>query len=254
MRKFDWKPKFDKRSLDYGIRTILPKGSVTQKRVVWKTGPVLDQGSEGACVGFGWMGEFLADPVPPSKPISSSQGNKLAFRYYKEAQKIDQWPGEEYSGTSVLAGAKTMQANGYISGYRWCFSLSELREAVISEGPVVIGVNWYSSMYSAPNGLVKISGEQVGGHCILVVGYDPKKLINGRKTEAFLWRNSWGESYGIKGSAWITARDLQKLISERAEMCVPIGRTDPSSPRSLSRQKTFNLLTLLGLLRSLFTR
>lgn len=253
-RKFDWKPKFDKRSLDYGIRTIIPKGSVAKRRVVWKTGPVLDQGSEGACVGFGWVGEFLAEPVVPSTPITESAGNRLAIKFYKEAQTIDEWPGEDYSGTSVLAGAKTMQKHGYISGYRWCFSLPDLRDAIVSEGPVVIGVNWYSSMYSAPNGVVKVEGEKVGGHCILVVGYDPQKLINGRRTEAYLWRNSWGSDYGINGSAWITAHDLQRLIKERAEICVPIGRSDPSTVRAVKSQQTYNWLALLDLLRSLFTK
>jgi len=225
-RKLDWKPKFDPRSKNYGVSAILPK-TVENKRVVWKEGPVLDQGSEGACVGFGWMNELLAEPIVPSKQPKDSFANTLAVKYYRRAQEIDEWAGEGYDGTSVLAGAKIMRQEGFIDGYRWCFSAQDLRDAIISEGPVVIGVPWYSGMYSAQGGIVNITGSKVGGHCLVVTGYTPKMVINGRKTAAFKWFNSWGPGYGKNGSAWISVKDMNSLIKQGAEMCVPIGRNVP---------------------------
>lgn len=226
-RTLDWNPVFDEKSKNYSIRSILPE-EIEPKSVMWKEGTVLDQGREGACVGFGWTAELLAEPYLPEKQPSEKQGNKIAQSFYKRAQKIDEWPGEEYSGTSVLAGAKIMVEDGHILRYRWCFSIEDLRDAVISAGPVVIGVPWSTKMYSTlDNGLVALGGKQVGGHCLTVTGYDPEMSIDGKKMEVFRWRNSWGKTYGLDGSAYIRYEDLASLVEERAEMCIPLGRKTP---------------------------
>lgn len=232
-RKLDWKPRFDEKSKQYGIREIVDVKNTKNISVLWKEGTVLDQGSEGACVGFGWAGEVLAEPVAPSVQPTESKGNSQALTYYRMAKRVDEWPGENYDGTSVLAGAKVMRDLGFISEYRWCFSIEDLRAAVISEGPVVIGIPWYDSMYyTDSNGMVVIAGEQVGGHCLTITGYISNMLINGVEREVFRWRNSWGSDYGINGSAFITYEDLESLVRHNAEMCVPMGRRIPSeSPR-----------------------
>jgi hypothetical protein len=195
----------------------------------WTEGPILDQGREGACVGFGWIAELLSEPiVPDPMPITASAESE-ALTIYHIAQTIDDFPGENYSGTSVLAGAKVMQQKGYIGEYRWCFSVDDLRDTVLKYGPVVLGVPWYSGMYEAPNGLVQISGELVGGHCLTVTGYRPNFTLNGQTADFFRWRNSWGPDYGINGSAYITTQDMDRLIHEGGEMCVPVTRTLPTS-------------------------
>lgn len=236
-RKLDWKPRFDPESKKYGIRDVIDMSKTKDTSVLWPEGVVLDQGSEGACVGFGWAGEVLAEPVPPKEQPTQTKGNADALGYYKRAQEIDEWPGEDYSGTSVLAGAKVMKELGFISEYRWCFSIEELKAAVISEGPVVIGVPWYESMYyTEQSGIVKIHGENVGGHCILITGYVSNMVVDGIEQEVFRWRNSWGSSYGIGGSAFITYSDLESLVKNNAEMCVPIGRSIPSEGKSLTKE------------------
>ena len=57
-------------------------------------GGTLQPGHEGACVGFG------------ISRLASHLNRKLydGFWLYHEAQKIDEWPGEDYDGTSVRAG------------------------------------------------------------------------------------------------------------------------------------------------------
>jgi hypothetical protein len=42
--------------------------------------------------------------------------------------------------------------------------------------------------------------------------------------------NSWGESWGVRGSAWITAADLQWLLSQQGDVTVPAWATVPSPP------------------------
>lgn len=227
-RKLDWKSYHDPRSKDYPVRSLINKIGVDLKRVHWEEGTVLDQGREGACVGFAWVGELLTQPVAPKVQPTEKLGNALASSYYKRAQKIDQWPGEDYEGTSVLAGAKVMKEKGHIESYRWCFGIEDVRDALLTTGPVVIGIPWKSGMYSTgKGGLVKVSGSNVGGHALVLTGYDPFMTINGRKYEVFRWRNSWGTEYGVDGSGYIKYNDLEKLLKQNAEACVPIGRKEP---------------------------
>jgi len=225
-RILNWRPSYDKRSKQFPIRTMLPQAQ-DKTYTLWKTGPILDQGSEGACVGFGWAAETLAGPVQvdllkinadvPRSP------QDFAFHIYKEAQKIDVWPGEDYSGTSVLAGAKVLVSIGVLHEYRWAFSSSDVIQTIMSHGPVVLGINWYNGMYSAPDGKLSIFGNHVGGHCILAIGYNPNsEKFNNQET--VILQNSWGPGWGIDGIAEMTVEDLDRLIAEGGESCVPLVR------------------------------
>jgi hypothetical protein len=224
-RKFDWKSHHDERSKKYSLRSLIGETKIKPHKVMWEEGTVLDQGSEGACVGFGWMAEILATPEAPAKQPEATVANKIALEYYNRAKKLDEWPGETYEGTSVLAGAKAVKEKGLIKEYRWCFSVEDIRDAVILEGPVVIGIPWHKNMYSTlRNGLVTVTGPVVGGHCITITGYDPEFKIGSRVEEVFRWRNSWGTSYGVNGSGYIKVSDLKELLKTSGEACVPIGR------------------------------
>lgn len=244
-RRLDWKSLHDPRSKNYSIRSLFRDKKITPRKVMWKEGIVLDQGSEGACVGFGWMTEILAEPFAPDIQPSESFANSLAFKYYDRAKRLDDWPGEDYDGTSVLAGAKVMLEEKLITSYRWCFSIEDIRDAVIEEGPVVIGIPWLENMYSTyKNGVVRVSGAVVGGHCLTITGYDPAMLINGKTHEVFRWRNSWGSDYGLDGSGYIKYTDLAKLLANNGEACVPIGRKKPVFKNSWAKALLNRFLTL----------
>jgi hypothetical protein len=173
---------------------------------MWRQGTVLDQGSEGACVGFGWTAELLAKPSQPVKQPTAAVGENKALEIYRAAKAIDEWEGEDYSGTSVLAGAKIVKAAGYIGEYRWCFGITDVRDAVLISGPVVIGIPWYDEMYETrTSGLVNVGGTKVGGHCITLTGYHP---------------------YGVKGSGFIESHHLAALLEDGGEACVPMNRAE----------------------------
>jgi hypothetical protein len=201
----------------------------TRKVRMWRQGTVLDQGSEGACVGFGWTAELLAKPFAPLVQPSKAVGENKALEIYRAAKGIDEWEGEDYSGTSVLAGAKVVKNSGYIGGYRWCFGIEDVRDAVLNVGPVVIGIPWYEDMYhTLPSGLVKVGGKVVGGHCITLTGYHAAMIIEGKIRPVFRWRNSWGTEYGVKGSGFIEYNDLAALLKGTGgEACVPLDRIIP---------------------------
>lgn len=226
----DWIPRHDERSREFPVRN-LTAGRPRPKAMYWGNPKEwIDQGREGACVGFAWTNELLARPVVSKLPLPS---NDFALNLYRSAQKVDQWEGEAYSGTSVLAGAKVAQLGGYITGYRWAFSIDEVLDALAFLGPVVLGVPWLESMYGTlPGGLVELSGRQVGGHAITATGFGSKEFrvsaaegrTAKRREDVIRWRNSWGRSYGVNGDGFIKISDLEYLLKNNGEACVPVGR------------------------------
>ena len=223
--RLDWRARFDERSRSYASRDVIDFSKPLKKRV-WQPGPVLDQGREGACVGFGWSGELAASPIRV-KRIDDA----FALDIYRGAQRRDQWPGEDYEGTSVIAGAQECKARGYIGEYRWAFNADDLKYAVAQLGCAVIGVNWYYGMYSTTKtGMVNVTGRYVGGHCLYIYGYNPAARIAGedwhKRFEVFMWQNSWGPNYGLNGRGYLRVEDAQRLIfDENGEACIPLQRT-----------------------------
>lgn len=211
-------PRFDERSRNFPLREVMSKTKQTAR--FWTPGPVLDQGQEGACVGFGWTGGLASSPPPRLKVAT----NDIAKENYKIAQENDEWPGEDYSGSSVLGGAKGMKGKGYIGEYRWCFSIQDVIDAVLTTGPVVIGIDWFEEMYETePSGIVKTGGDKVGGHCLFVYSYNPKRVVKGVKgsIDSFAWQNSWGHGYGLNGRGIIRTADLEALLKNDGEAVVP---------------------------------
>jgi len=243
-RTLDWKPRFDERSKNYPVRGILKK-RVPRKNVLWVAGPILDQKAEGACVGFGWTAEALATPFVVNLktiPYKVPKTPQPFARYvYSSAKTIDEYPGENYEGTSVLAGAKVMQSLSTIASYSWAFSVDDIIDALIQKGPVVLGINWYDGMYEAPNGVLSVTGEHVGGHCILAIGYTVSSARLGGKPSVTL-QNSWGKAWGISGIAEISVEDLNKLIMEQGEACIP------------SKTAYVKKLSIVDKVKSLFAR
>lgn len=227
-RVFNWAPNFDERSRAYPLRAVASTINTHKRNKLWKTGPILDQGSEGACVGFGWAGDALANPVGVKldrvSPEVPREPDAFARTIYWRARQIDEWDGEDYEGTSVLAGAKTMKELGMLKEYRWAFGVNDVIDGVLGRGPVVLGTYWYDSMYDPQNGLLKPEGEIVGGHCYLAVGFRYKSgLLNG--ADGVVVQNSWGSDWGNGGLAVISVEDLDKLLRQDGEACVPWRRS-----------------------------
>jgi hypothetical protein len=226
-RRLDWVPRFDERSKQYPIRGVM-KTSVRRRNKLWTPGPIIDQGNEGACVGFGWTDEVLAAPVPVDltrvKKDVPRDPTAFALAAYNRAKEIDEYEGVDYEGTSVLAGAKVMGEYGLVKEYRWAFGINDVVDAVLAKGPVVLGIYWYDSMYDAPGGVLTVKGPIVGGHCLTAVGYTVKSpRLNGE--DGVVLQNSWGPTWGINGLAEIRVNDLAKLLDNDGEACVPSRRS-----------------------------
>jgi hypothetical protein len=186
------------------------------------TGDALDQGNTGTCVGHGWR-NFLR-----CAPIRTSTAHPSPFDIYRGAVLLDPWRDNDDeaklkdgssdmdSGTTVRAGAKAVANLGRLTKYAWAFSLQPTIEWVLTQGPVVLGTNWYQDMFEPDaKGLVHVSGANAGGHCYLLRGVDTTKALA-------LCTNSWGTTWGRKGNFYLSFKDLEKLILNNGEVCTAV--------------------------------
>lgn len=225
-RTFDRVPQFDERSRSF--RAVEGIEDLPFRNYTWQLKLWLDQGREGACVGFGIAHELAAIPV--SVDITEADARWI----YEEAKKIDVWPGEAYEGTSVLAGLKVAKTRGWIDEYRWAFGLEDLIRSIGRKGPVILGLNWYTEMMRPDrNGFIHKKGIIEGGHCILGRGISVKYFMKGdkysianvdKKKGYAVLHNSWGQSWGYNGLCKISLEDLEALLYEQGECAVPTIR------------------------------
>lgn len=162
------------------------------------------------CVGYAWARWLM---WPPISQLLTPRG------IYLGAQRVDEWDGEDYDGTSVRAGAKVLEEHGRIKEYRWAFDVETMAAAVRYDGPLVIGTNWYRGMDQVDaRGFARVKGRLDGGHAYDVYGVD----FGG---EYFEVTTPWeGMDFGIDGSgdARISFADMRRLIAEDGEICLPV--------------------------------
>jgi hypothetical protein len=186
----------------------------------------LDQGDTGTCVGHAWR-NFLR-----CAPIQTEKAGPSQFDIYRSAVLKDSWsdnddeaqlpdgdPGLDF-GTSVRAGAEAVTDFGRLKSYVWAFSLQPTVEWVLTQGPVVLGTNWYSTL-SRPDadGIARITARAtvIGGHAYLLRGVDTRRAL-ARCT------NSWGDGWGKSGEFFLPFEDLERLILEDGETCAAVQK------------------------------
>jgi hypothetical protein len=217
---------------DYEMRPILRALTVPvpNKSREW-AGPYvrLDQGREGACVGFAITNELMGSPVrvrPPGYDAARKLkvSNAFAQHLYEVARRdYDEWPGEDYDGTSVRAGLRAAKAAGYIAEFRAVRTPEELRQTLYFAGPVVVGIDWTEAMFDYDeHGVVRRGGDVVGGHALCINALYPSRYYR----PAYRARQSWGGTYGIGGDVWFDADHLHDLLFNRGGDCmVPLGES-----------------------------
>lgn len=241
---------FDKRSRNFSIETLVSGKKPKSNDWRIKTRFLIDQGREGACVGFAVVNELQSRP---SEVVIGTEvvTNKFAVeRIYYEAQKNDPWPGgsypdavPKYAGTSVLAGVKVAQELGYFKEYRWAFGLRDLVLGVGHRGPAILGIAWYEANYTPDaNGFIAPVGKPIGGHAILARGV---KIVwrEGLSWETDEWnavdldasyftlRNSWGKwGHNNSGDCYVTLRNMVTWLALSGEVVFAINRRTVAKP------------------------
>lgn len=241
--KLDRVPEFDERSRQYQIATKIEQHFGARPPIRsynWFPGVTLDQGNDGACVGFSTSHRLAGYPVQVP-----NVDNTFARNIYFEAQKVDEWPGGEYpgatpvySGTSVLAGMKVAKTQGYISEYRWIGAgsgkpMEDVVDTLGWVGGIVFGIDWYNSMYTPrPSGLIEVDFNSgiAGGHAIYAFGMWCNAVLPGEGSAPMnlvVFQQSWGTTWGIKaygqqgGMCYMKLEDVEQLLLRGGEGAVP---------------------------------
>lgn len=200
----------DERSRAYRVPpSVAPLKSVRH----WRHAPITDQGELGSCTCEALVSAMACTPA--YEPIMRRYprlvlDHHLAERLYRVATQVDAFPGAwppDDTGSSGLAACKAAQRAGYVSGYRWGFGLDDTLQA-LQNGPVMLGVRWFEGMDNpSADGEIRPTGALRGGHEVCLTG------INADARRVWL-DNSWGESWGVDGQAWLSWSDLADLLDQ----------------------------------------
>ncbi len=187
---------------------------------LWSSPGNLDQGNTPQCVAYSWTKWRLGGPVTGVMPY------KLISEFYHQCQLVDEWPGEDYDGTSVRAGAKVLKREGMISEYVWAPDHLAALKFILTTGPMVFGTDWFPEMGQVDRwGYIDVPDARTAyeGHAYCVVGADTRKVHPLTKAKgAYRVVNSWGRGWGQNGRFWLTFDDADRLIRAAGEACAAI--------------------------------
>lgn len=218
---------------DFGLPRFVAAESIVLPAIVDlepSCGPVKDQGALGACTAFASTGnrEYLSRKFENAPLVFSP-----LFQYYQE-RKIDGSLDEGDCGSTGRTACIALQSVGVCleqedtynpqnfqiapteaeisqavlhraGAYHALSNVVDMKKCLASGYPFLIGFTVYESFESAEmarTGLMApVSGGVLGGHEVLVIGYDDSKQCPGG-VGAFKVRNSWSAVWGDKGNFW----------------------------------------------------
>ena len=193
----------------------------------WKV-PILNQGTEGACTGFGLA--TVANYLLRRRKVVPDPTLVSARMFYEMAKRYDEWPGEAYEGSSARGAMKGWHKHGICADTRWPYKsttksrglteektsdalkrplgayyrvnhkdLVAMHAAMAEVGILYVTASVHDGWDRVDSkGNIPFSKKSLGGHAFAIVAYD----------QAGLWiQNSWGPTWGKGGFARISYDD-----------------------------------------------
>lgn len=214
---------------------------------------ILDQGSEGACTGFGlactinyllWC-QVVLNHRGGEKLTSKDLPAKVSYRMlYHLARFYDEWPGEDYEGSSCRGAVKAWYKHGVCSLEFWPYrdennkvvfikpsegweedaatrplgvyyrikkeSLTDMRSAIQEVGAVYVSAQVHDGWR-----VESTDGKTPDHDTLPQISWDESSTIQGGHAFAlvgynqygFIVQNSWGEKWGRLGFAILSYED-----------------------------------------------
>lgn len=172
----------------------------------WLNGYYLDQKQTNSCVGYCCAQWAQTSPVRTKLPAD------FGLVIYKRALQIDEFNGEQDTGTSIRAGVKVLEEQNRVERYVWAYSAEEVKQWILAFGPVIVGTTITQGMrdIAGPGWYMNPTGNPLGGHAYLLIGYSKSR-------HAFRMINSWSQGWGDKGKAWLRYGDLDSLLRAQGD-------------------------------------
>lgn len=190
---------------------------------------VLDQGKEGACTGFGLAAVINFQQWKGCDYQLAGLKTVSPRMLYHMARLYDEWPGEDYEGSSCRGAMKGWHRHGVCAETSWPYrnpkgeitfippqegweqdaasrplgayyrivknSISDMQSAILEGGAIYCSARvhkgWFLKKSTNPP-LIPFSTDDVGAHAFALVGYTE---------EGFIVQNSWGTGWGYHGFA-----------------------------------------------------
>jgi hypothetical protein len=179
------------------------------------------------CTGNAMTGALATGPLFAVLPANHPILDEIeALALYSAAEVIDgdgPYPPSD-NGSTGPSVAKAAEDARLISGFTHYTDLDSTLQALM-DGPVILGVNWYSSFDEpAADGTVSIGeGAYVrGGHEVVARSVDTDAEMIGLD-------NSWGTAWGVQGSFKMSYVTLERLLAENGDCTAP-GPLKPPAP------------------------
>lgn len=214
--------------------------------------PILNQGNEGACTGFGLA--TIANYLLRRRRVVPDENQVSPRMFYEMAKRYDEWPGEDYDGSSARGAMKGWHKHGICTEELWKYdpkkpdrNLTDQRARDAAGRPlgayyrvnhkdlvsmhsalVEVGILYATSVVHegwgkvGKDGIVPYSPNRLGGHAFAIVAYD---------REGFWIQNSWSDTWGMAGFARVSYDDWLHNGTDVwvAQLGVPVALRSPES-------------------------
>jgi hypothetical protein len=189
--------------------------------------PILDQGREGACTGYGLAA--VAHYLLRVRKIIPNTDQVSPRMLYSIARRYDEWAGEDYEGSSCRGAMKGWYKHGVCADGIWMAgsstpqvlshdmavdaarrplgayfrvnhkSLVAMHAAITEVGILYASANVHTGWENVlHDGHIPFEEGLLGGHAFAIVAYDQ---------DGFWIQNSWGKKWGYEGFAHVSYQD-----------------------------------------------
>jgi len=191
--------------------------------------PILDQGQEGACTGFGLA--TVIHYLLRTRRVVPDRGEVSPWMLYEMARRYDEWPGERYEGSSARGAMKGWHKHGVCSKAHWtnedrqperyrvryveafrrplgAYLRVNHKDVVAMHSAISeVGVLYATATvhdgwdHVEADGAIQYDPEKsmiTGGHAFAIVAYD---------RDGFWIQNSWGKGWGRGGFGHVNYDD-----------------------------------------------